>query len=202
MTFLISKLRNYSEKIVDFCKNLRYNTNEKGEKMPSYMIHLCLAKEYARKYKVENEEQFIEGTFYPDNVEIKGETHYSPYYSSDTNLYEFLLDKKLNSSFNEGYFLHLVADCVFYNKYFADHREFDRAILRKDFDILNPHLMSRYGITKTPREVKQYMVYQEGETVEYHYDKVIQFIEEVSNYELHKLEEKILQEKDFQFLLK
>ena len=170
--------------------------------MPSYMIHLCLAKEYARKYKVENEKEFIEGTFYPDKVEIKGETHYSPYYSSDTNLYEFLQDRKLDSSFNEGYFLHLVADCVFYNKYFADHRNFDRAILRKDFDILNPQLMSRYNITETPGEVKQYLVWQDGQTVEYHYDKVVQFIEEVSNYELHKLGEKILQEKDFQFLVK
>lgn len=175
---------------------------KKERKMPSYMIHLCLAKEYARKYKVENEKEFIEGTFYPDKVEIKGETHYSPYYSSDTNLYAFLLDKKLDSSFNEGYFLHLVADCVFYNKYFADHRNFDRTVLSNDFDILNPKLLSRYHITAMPDELKKYWVCQEGQTVEYHYDKVIQFIEEVSNYELHELGEKILQERDFQFLVK
>ncbi len=62
--------------------------------------------------------------------------------------------------------------------------------------------MRKYGITKTPCEVKQYLVSQEGQTVEYHYDKVVQFIEEVSNYQLHQLAEKILQEKDFQFLLK
>ena len=170
--------------------------------MPSYMIHLCLAKEYTRKYKVENEDEFIEGTIYPDCVEIKGQTHYSPYYSSDTNLYEFLQDKKLDSSFNEGYFLHLLADCVFYNKYFPDHRNFERAELRRDFDILNPKLIACYKITEVPEGIEKYLVPKEGKTVEYHYDKVLQFIEEVSNYELQELAEKILMKKDFQFLLK
>ena len=37
-----------------------------------------------------NKEEFIKGVIYPDSVKIKGETHYSPYYSSDVNLYEFL----------------------------------------------------------------------------------------------------------------
>ena len=59
--------------------------------MPSYVVHICLATEYARKHKVEKEEEFIEGTIYPDGVVPKSISHYSPKYSEDTNLYEFLL---------------------------------------------------------------------------------------------------------------
>lgn len=170
--------------------------------MPSHLIHFCLANEYAPKYKVKNKKEFLEGTFYPDNVDIKGKTHYSPYYSSDTDLYKFLQDKKLDSSFNEGYFLPLVADCVFYKKYFADHRNFERAILLNDFDILSPKLIEHYHVTEFPDWVAKSLVCQNGETVEYHYDKVLQFMEEVLNYELHQLAERILREKNFQFLLK
>lgn len=170
--------------------------------MPSYMTHLCLAKEYIKKHSIENEEEFIRGTIYPDSVEPKGKTHYSDCYSSDTNLFHFLLDKTLDSSFDEGYFLHLLADCVFYNKYFPEHRQIERSILMNDFNILTKKLIQKYEITKVPNEVQKYIKYVEGTTIEYHYDKVIEFIEEVSNYELHKLAEKILQEKDFSFLLK
>ena len=34
------------------------------------------------------------------------------------NLYRFLQDRQLNTSFNRGYFLHLLTDYLFYNKYF------------------------------------------------------------------------------------
>ena len=171
--------------------------------MPSYITHLCLAKEYIRKHNnIENEEEFIRGTLYPDSIEPKGKTHYSDCYSSDTNLYAFLLDQKLDSSFQEGYFLHLLADYIFYNKYFPDHRKKERSQLLNDFDILSTKLLEKYEITNVPKEVEKYVCYQEGETIEYHFEQVILSIEEISNYELHALAEKILYEKDYQFLLK
>ncbi len=181
-----------------------YNAKKKGNgrKMPSSIIHVCLAKEYARKHKVKNEKEFVAGTIYPDHVPIKGETHYSDYYSSDTNLYQFLLDKKLDSSFNEGYFLHLLADCIFYNKYFPNHRKKERSQLMNDFHILSTKLIQKYEVLRIPKEVQKDIRVQEGETVEYHYEKVIQSIEEISNYELHGLAKRILEEKDFKFLIK
>lgn len=169
--------------------------------MPSYVIHICLAKEYAKKHEVKNMNEFIEGTIYPDSIQPKGITHYSPYWSSDTNLYAFLLDKSLNSSYDEGYFLHLLADCIFYNKYFSNHRDFEPEHLREDFDKLNLKLIPRYKIENLSEEVSKYQHTIEGQTIEYHYDKVIEFIEEVSDYDLHHLAKEILKRKDYHFLL-
>lgn len=171
--------------------------------MPSFMIHLCVAKEYVRKYNVENEEEFIKGTIYPDLTDVKGKTHYSPCYSADTDLYQFLLHETLDSSFQEGYFQHLLADFLFYHKYFFGWKTKGGPTFYRDYGILNPKLRQKYNITQFPKEVENLVLaVEEGKTVEYHYDKVVQFIEDVSNYELHKLAERILREKDFKFLLK
>lgn len=169
--------------------------------MPSYIVHLCLAKEYIRKHGVEDENEFMSGTIYPDSVNPKGITHYSPYWSSDTNLYQFLLDKKLDSSYQEGYFLHLLADCLFYNKYFHAWRKIEREKLMHDFDILSTKLVKQYHLTNIPEEAKKHIKLVEGKTIEYHYDKVVKFIDEVSTYDIHKLAEEILLKKDYQFLL-
>lgn len=117
------------------------------------------------------------GTIYPDSETNKGKTHYSQKSSAGTNLYYFLLDKKLNSSYNEGYFLHLLADCLFYNKYFSGWKTMDSDLLYRDFDILNQALIKQYNLTKVPKEVEKYFQIQaEGKTIEYHYDKVNKFI--------------------------
>lgn len=171
--------------------------------MPGYVIHLCVAKEYVKKHNVENEVKFIEGVIYPDSITLKGQTHYSEQASAETNLYKFLLDKKLDSSYNEGYFLHLLSDCVFYNKYFMGWKTIDKSLLYNDYDILNPMLIQKYNLTKAPKGLEGYFSRkQEGQTIEYHYNKVIEFIDEISNYELHEVAEKILLKKDYKFLLK
>ena len=86
--------------------------------MPGYVIHLAVAKEYLKKSKNrnENEEEFINGVIFPDSVKDKAITHYGEK-SSKSNLYEFLKDKNVNNSFYRGYFLHLLTDYLFYNKY-------------------------------------------------------------------------------------
>lgn len=170
--------------------------------MPSYVIHLCVAKKYIERFKVENENEFVQGVIYPDSVCEKWKTHYSKGDSAYTNLYEFLVYNKLNSSYNEGYFLHLLCDYLFYNKYFLGWKNIDSEILYNDYDILNSKLIQKYNLTQIPKGLEKYFgIDKEGETVEYHFDKVIKFIEEVSNYELHKLAKKILQKKDAKFLL-
>lgn len=171
--------------------------------MPGYIIHICVAKEYAKKHKVADENEFVEGTIYPDSIRPKGKTHYSPYDSSDTNLLNFLENKKLDSSYNEGYFLHLLADYLFYNKYFLAWKTIGADALYNDYDVLNQKLVSKYDINEVPDVVKPYFeIKKDGETVEYHFDKVVKFIEEVSNYNLHELAEQIVEKNDFKFLLK
>ena len=40
--------------------------------MPGYVIHLAVAKEYAKKHKkeIENYNKFIDGVIYPDSVTL------------------------------------------------------------------------------------------------------------------------------------
>ena len=62
-------------------------------------------------------------------------------------------------------------------------------------------MIRKYEVEQTPELAKKYVVIEEGETVEYHYDKVVTFIGEVSNYDLHELAHEILKRKDYRFLI-
>lgn len=169
--------------------------------MAGYVIHIIVAEEYIKKHKVENKEEFIKGTIYPDSVKIKGITHYSPYYSSDTNLYEFLLDKRLDNSYNLGYFLHLLVDVLFYNKYFIlPQEEGISEKVHNDYDILNKRLQEKYNPI-LPEEIKGYTKHAEGTPAILDENKIYKFIEEASNYDLIKLGEKILKEKEYKKIL-
>ena len=86
--------------------------------MPGYVIHLAVAEQYLRKNENNKEDysEFIEGVIFPDSVKDKSLTHYGNG-SSNSNLYKFLQENKLENSFKRGYFLHLLTDYLFYNKY-------------------------------------------------------------------------------------
>ena len=60
--------------------------------MPSFLVHIAVAKEYMRKHKndVDNEEEFIKGTVEPDFTDNKYETHYHNYGNSKVGLNYFL----------------------------------------------------------------------------------------------------------------
>lgn len=170
--------------------------------MPSYIIHLAIAEEYAKKYGIKEREKFIAGTIFPDTVQPKKITHYSKVDSEDTNLYNFLCNKKLESSFELGHFLHLVADCIFYQKYFKDRKIKDTKILYNDYDILTDKLINKYNLQYIPEEIEKYVVSKDGPTAEYHFDKIVKFIDEVLKYELYSLAKEILEKQDYSFLLR
>ena len=87
--------------------------------MPGYVIHLAIAKEYIKKHKIEDRIEFLKGSIAPDGNQNKVESHYSIHgTSSGSNLYLYLQKNKLDNDYNKGYFLHLLADFLFYNKYF------------------------------------------------------------------------------------
>ena len=86
--------------------------------MPGYVIHLAIAEEYLRKHseKKEDYKEFINGVIEPDGVKDKSLTHYGPK-SSKSNLAEYLKVNNIDNSFSRGYFLHLLTDYLFYNRY-------------------------------------------------------------------------------------
>ena len=169
--------------------------------MPGYVIHLCVAKEYIKKHSIQNEKDFFDGTVFPDFTTNKDKTHYSKFGSSETNLYKYLLTNKLDNDFQKGYFLHLLSDGLFYHKYFFGWQTIDCKLLYNDYDIINKDLIAKYNLTYIPKGVEKFFYCEkEGKTIDYHYDKVCDFIEEVSNYDLHNLANEIITKKDFKFL--
>lgn len=129
--------------------------------MPGYVIHLSVAEEYLRKHtnKKEKYSEFIEGVIYPDSVIDKSETHYGKT-SSLSNVYEFLKENKIDNSFNRGYFLHLLTDYLFYNRY-IDHTSKD---IYNDYDILNKRLIENYNV-KVPEKIKENAKFKDGKLV-------------------------------------
>lgn len=169
--------------------------------MAGYVIHLIIADEYLRKTDevIKNKDEFIKGVIYPDSVKIKGETHYSPYYSSDVNLYDFVKDNfdKLDQDFYKGYFLHLLTDFLFYKKHFVLPKAgIATEIIHNDYDILNNELLEKYKID-IPEELMKFCNKKEGNPVYVKRENIYTCIDDCSSYRLYDLAEEILKEKDF-----
>lgn len=156
--------------------------------MPGYVIHLAVAEEYLRNHKNTKEDynNFIEGVIFPDSVKDKSETHYGKG-SSNSNLYKFLQEHKLDTSFNRGYFLHLLTDYLFYNKYITC---FSKDIYN-DYDILNKTLMHKYNVI-LPEKIKDCVFFKENLNLKIlSLDLVYQLIEEISQMDLDKIAEDV-----------
>lgn len=155
--------------------------------MAGYVIHLAIAEEYLRKHKdiKEDYEEFIKGVIYPDSVTDKSLTHYG-IKSSKVILKDFLQDNEINNSYIRGYFLHLVTDYLFYNKYLE---KFSKDIYN-DYDILNKRLIEKYNVV-LPENVQNNVFYKEGETKILTMELAIKIIDEISDLNLNAVEKEI-----------
>lgn len=161
--------------------------------MPGYVIHLAVAEEYLRKHKEKNENynDFIEGVIFPDSVKDKSITHYGKR-SSNANLFKFLQDKKIYTSFNRGYFLHLLTDYLFYNKYIDSFSK----ELYNDYDRLNEKLINEYNV-KLPEKIKEFVFYKnEGECKILKLEIVKQLIDDISELDLDEIEKDVIASPD------
>lgn len=151
--------------------------------MPGYVIHLAVAEKYLKKHKCKNEDynEFIEGVSYPDSTKIKSETHYGEK-SSESNIYEFLKEHELNNSFERGYFLHLLTDYLFYNRYIDTISN----EIYSDYDILNDKLIEKYNV-KLPDKVKHTVSSKDGCLVILSMEIIDKLIDDISNYDLEVL---------------
>lgn len=160
----------------------------KEEIMAGYVIHLAVAESYIKKHEddIKDYNRFIEGVIFPDSVSDKSITHYGEK-SSKTDLKAFLEDNKINNDYNKGYFLHLVTDYIFYNKLL---KYFSKDIYN-DYDILNEKLQKKFNVT-LPENIKDKVFYKEGKTKVLKLENIIKFIEDVSDYKLDEIKERIL----------
>ena len=155
--------------------------------MAGYVIHLAIAEEYLRKHKdiKEDYEELIKGVIYPDSVTDKSLTHYG-IKSSKVILKDFLQDNEINNSYMRGYFLHLITDYLFYNKYLE---KFSKDIYN-DYDILNKRLIEKYNVV-LPENVQNNVFYKEGETKILTMELAIKIIDEISDLNLNAVEKEI-----------
>lgn len=156
--------------------------------MAGYVIHLAVAEEYIRKHEneIDNYKDFINGIIFPDSVENKSLTHYGEK-SSKVHLDKFLKENDISSSYNKGYFLHLITDYLFYNKFL----EYYSTDIYNDYDILNKSLIEKYNV-KLPNAVKDKVFYTEGETKILDLKDTQDFIENTSSYNISDIKEDVL----------
>jgi len=176
--------------------------------MPGYTIHIAIAKQYKKKHELEikSEDEFIKGVIAPDmneNLdgpsEEKSKTHYGKWgkYEVTTFIDEFLNDSKVDitKDFWKGYFLHLLTDHYFYNKYFKqEHQEMIKNNDRfyYDYDCLNKELIEEYHI-QILNNIKNYMNFYDEKPKYLKKAKLIDFIELISNMNIQDKVEMIKQ---------
>jgi len=156
--------------------------------MPGYVIHLAVAEEYLRKHKdrKENYDDFIEGVIFPDSVKDKSETHYGRA-SSESNLYKFLEENSIEESFKRGYFLHLLTDYLFYNRYIDI---FSKDVYN-DYDLLNKGLMEKYKVV-LPEKIKDYVFFKEGNNPKILSEQIVNsVVEDISKMDIDDIAKKV-----------
>lgn len=151
--------------------------------MPGFVIHLSAANKFLENNQIEDKQEFYKGVIAPDFTDDKSKTHYG-LSSSKPHLDKYLSDNKLNSSFNKGYFLHLVTDYLFYNKFLTC---FSKKYIYNDYDILNGFLMDKYKVI-LPEEVKDKVFFNEGDLKLLNKEEVVKFIDQFENIDLEKIE--------------
>ena len=171
--------------------------------MPGFTIHIAIAKEYAKKHEKEmkNIDEFIEGTIAPDYIPIenknisKSETHYGVWGdwtkdNQEIHLDAFLQDEKIDLSkdYWKGYFIHLLTDDYFDRIYFreeAKQAKENQDTFHDDYDCLNAEIKKRYHV-EVMEKIEKYMNEINEKPKYLKLQKIIQFIEEISNIDLQQ----------------
>ena len=159
--------------------------------MPGFVVHIAIAQEYLRKHKKVFSENFILGSIEPDFTTDKSKTHYgkSPAYVS---LKKYLENNKVNTDFDRGYFLHLVTDYLFYNYYV---KEIKKPQIYDDYDFTNKALIEKYNVF-LPEKAKSKVFFKEGIPQILTLPLACKVIDEISEYELEKIEKEVLRNDD------
>ena len=153
--------------------------------MPGYMIHLAVGKIYEKNNKIEDIESFEKGLIAPDLTDDKTKTHYGPG-SSSPGLSKYIKENGVLNSYDEGYFLHLLTDYLFYHKYFENWNYKIFTGIYKDYDILNDSIKEKYKIT-IPKEVEGVAKPGKGKLKYLEEEKTYRFIEAVGKINIRQM---------------
>ena len=180
--------------------------------MPSFQIHLAIAKRYTEKHKIEDKEAFIEGSIAPDFVKPKEISHYTipvqtealwDHLEAKVDLNRFLKENKIKTDYDKGVLLHLVTDKIFYTEFYSkefientNYHQFTEN-LYTSYDQTNEYLEEKYHIIlkkelaeRIDKEIEGSKKYQKvsdkaGKNI-LPLDKLDAFIERMSNMNLEE----------------
>ena len=161
--------------------------------MPGYVIHLAIGKIYEKNNYIKDIESFEKGIIAPDLTTNKPMTHYGPY-SSRPGLNRYLNEHGIKCEFDEGYFLHLVSDYLFYNKFL---KTWDKSIY-EDYDILNDRIVEEYNIV-IPKEIEYAIHPKTGKLNILNIEDIEKFIKVIGNINYREIikQKNIDREKEF-----
>lgn len=160
--------------------------------MPGYVIHLAIAEKNINLSNIRNKEEFVKGVIAPDILKNIGiNSHYGN--SSNPNLEKFFEKHNLETDYNKGYFLHLVTDYLFYNRFL---KEWSPEIYA-DYNSLNSILIKKYGI-QIPKEVRNYVKFEDKALTILNFDDIITFIETVGKIPINQMYKKYVGEKNYE----
>ena len=164
--------------------------------MAHVAIHEIIADRYIQKHpdEIKDVKEFVKGSVAPDLDEemtnkrkFKDSSHYGRWSNGnvETNIDKFLEDENvdINQDYWKGYFLHLFTDYQFYNNHFNE--EFEemkrtKGNLREDYDYLFKEILERYNVTLS-KYTDKYVNVKEGEPRYIKLEKLLDFIEEISD---------------------
>lgn len=188
--------------------------------MAGFNIHLAIAKRFLEKNKLNNCIDIYKGVIDPDFVDDKSITHFSKRIKdknlverlkTQVSLYNFLCNNEIDSNYNKGIFIHLLTDYLFFNNFFekeyiinTSYEEF-AASLYYSYDKTNKFLEEKYNISSILNNI-DLKIYKDK--IESNYrsvdgeckliideNKIYEFIEFVSDIDIEKYRDKILENK-------
>lgn len=182
--------------------------------MPSMAVHLAVGAEFLKYNKTKDKKSFRQGILKPDllgliSQEQKEIAHYTDKKTPNmtlkercqtkVNLLRYLQDKKIDSDFELGYYVHLVTDFYFFNYFLfsPNHKKInepnvDLSELYVDYEKIAKDMEIRFNVdnSDTPWAGK----YAEGEPVFFSKNEIFEFVEKCSKLNVLLLRDKILKD--------
>lgn len=149
--------------------------------MPGYIIHLAVGSVYLQNNKIENLESFYKGIIEPDMITDKTKSHYGPS-SSQPGLNKFIKLNGISSNYEEGYFLHLLTDYLFYNRFL---KKWDSKIYN-DYDKSNERIKEKYKII-IPEQIEDIVQFKTGKLEVLNEEELYRFIECVGKINVREI---------------
>lgn len=84
--------------------------------MPSFVMHLAAANIFLKRHPDESSSEFYQGVIAPDLLK-KPKSHFGSA-TSHPDLAGYIKDIGLNTSYDRGYYFHLLTDWMFYQPFY------------------------------------------------------------------------------------